>query len=170
MGFGVWGLGLGFGVWGLGFGVWGLGFGVWGLGFGVWGLGFGVWGLGFGVWGDLGGNDMEQPRVQHRIVGLLGMSTRVWSRKRFLSSLGLWLQLRNWRAVNRIIHLFAETFWDYTPQTLVEAHAGLVELAALENYQWLKNPPPPPPKILTKSSLHVIRELYFVCFGGFLSK
>ena len=34
-GLGVWGLGLGFGVWGLGFGVWGLG-----LGFGVWGLEF----------------------------------------------------------------------------------------------------------------------------------
>ena len=28
MGFRVWGLGLGFGVWGLGFWVWGLGFGV----------------------------------------------------------------------------------------------------------------------------------------------
>jgi len=38
-GFGVWGLGLGFGVWGLGFGVWGLCLGL-GFGFGVWGLGF----------------------------------------------------------------------------------------------------------------------------------
>jgi len=34
LGFEVWGMGFGFGVWGLGIGVWGLGFGVWGLGFG----------------------------------------------------------------------------------------------------------------------------------------
>ncbi len=35
MGFGVWGLDLGFVGWGLGFGVCGFGFGVWGLGFRV---------------------------------------------------------------------------------------------------------------------------------------
>ena len=44
LGFGVWGLGFGFGVkpetsLGINLKVWGLGFGVWGLGFGVW-----VWG------------------------------------------------------------------------------------------------------------------------------
>ena len=45
MGFGVWGLGLGSGVWG--FGVLGLGFWVWGLGFGVYDLGFRVQGGAF---------------------------------------------------------------------------------------------------------------------------
>ncbi|GJT37511.1 hypothetical protein Tco_0937376 [Tanacetum coccineum] len=53
MGYGVWGMvwGLGNGVWGLGFGVWGMGYGVWGMGYGVWGMGYGVWGMGYGVWG-----------------------------------------------------------------------------------------------------------------------
>lgn len=46
LGFEIWGLGSGSGIWDLGPGIWDLGFKIWGLGVGIRGLGFEIWGLG----------------------------------------------------------------------------------------------------------------------------